>query len=70
LRLRRPELKVVFVSGYASDSIPRIVPDLNTSFLQKPFPVEDLVRTVYEMIAGKRESQTERVSSRPGQTAS
>ncbi|HET7442048.1 MAG TPA: CHASE4 domain-containing protein [Terriglobales bacterium] len=53
LRLRLPELKVVFVSGYASESIPRIVTDGHTAFLQKPFPVEDLVRKVYEMTAGR-----------------
>jgi signal transduction histidine kinase/sensor domain CHASE-containing protein len=50
LRLRRPDLKVVFVSGYASDSIPRIIINSQTSFLQKPFPVEELVRKVYDMI--------------------
>lgn len=49
LRLRIPDLKVVFVSGYASDAIPKIMPDEHTAFLQKPFPVEDLVRKVYEM---------------------
>ena len=51
LRLMRPDLKVVFVSGYASDSIPRITTNARTAFLQKPFPVEDLVRTVHQMIA-------------------
>jgi signal transduction histidine kinase len=50
LRLHRPDLKVVFVSGYASDAIPRIIINSNTSFLQKPFPVEELVRKVYDMI--------------------
>ncbi len=69
LRLRRPDLKVVFVSGYASDSIPRIVPNSYTSFLQKPFPVEDLVRTVYEMIVGKGEETAQNMSSQSGQTA-
>ena len=53
LRLRLPGLKVVFVSGYASDSIPKIVTDGDTAFLQKPFPVVDLVRKVYEMTAGR-----------------
>ena len=52
LRLRLPGLKVVFVSGYASDAIPKIVTDAQTSFLQKPFPVQDLVRKVHEMLAG------------------
>jgi two-component system, cell cycle sensor histidine kinase and response regulator CckA len=52
LRLQLPDLKVVFVSGYASDAIPKIMPDEHTAFLQKPFPVEDLVRKVYEMTAG------------------
>jgi signal transduction histidine kinase/sensor domain CHASE-containing protein len=51
LRLMRPDLKVVFVSGYASDSIPRIATNSRTAFLQKPFPVEELVRTVHQMIA-------------------
>jgi len=52
LRLRLPGLKVVFVSGYASDAIPKIVTDAQTSFLQKPFPVQDLVRKVHEMLTG------------------
>ena len=51
LRLQLPDLKVVFVSGYASDAIPKIMPDEHTAFLQKPFPVEDLVRKVYQMTA-------------------
>jgi PAS domain S-box-containing protein len=50
MRLRKPDLKVVFVSGYASESIPKIVTNAKTSFLQKPFPVQDLIRKVYEMI--------------------
>jgi signal transduction histidine kinase/CheY-like chemotaxis protein len=53
LRLRLPGLKVVFVSGYANESIPKIITDGHTAFLQKPFPVEDLVRKVYEMTAGR-----------------
>jgi len=50
MRLRRPDLKVVFVSGYASESIPKIVTNSKTLFLQKPFPVQELIRKVYEMI--------------------
>jgi signal transduction histidine kinase/sensor domain CHASE-containing protein/CheY-like chemotaxis protein len=50
MRRCRPELGVVFVSGYASDAIPNIVSDGRTAFLQKPFPVEDLVRKVYDML--------------------
>jgi len=53
LRLRLPGLKVVFVSGYASDSIPKIVTDSRTCFLQKPFPVQELVRKVHEMLVAK-----------------
>jgi signal transduction histidine kinase/ActR/RegA family two-component response regulator len=50
LRETRPDLGVVFVSGYASDSIPNIVTDARTAFLQKPFPVEELVRKVYDLM--------------------
>lgn len=53
LRLRLPGLKVVFVSGYASDAIPKIVTDSHTCFLQKPFPVQELVRKVHEMLVAK-----------------
>jgi signal transduction histidine kinase/sensor domain CHASE-containing protein/ActR/RegA family two-component response regulator len=57
LRLRLPGLKAIFVSGYASDSIPKIIPDMFTAFLQKPFPVEDLVGKVSEMLAEKSASE-------------
>ena len=51
LILSRPDLKVLFISGHAEDVISRhgvLVPEVN--FLQKPFPAENLMRKVRELI--------------------
>jgi len=47
----RPELRVVFMSGYTSDVISvRGILDRNSAFLQKPFHLDDLARKVREAL--------------------
>jgi CheY-like chemotaxis protein len=55
----RPELRVLFVSGYADEAITRCgVPEAGSSFLQKPFNPVQLARKVREVLdtdtAGRR----------------
>jgi two-component system cell cycle sensor histidine kinase/response regulator CckA len=51
----RPDLKVIFVSGYADEAIGdrRMLED-GASFLQKPFTLEDLLKKVREVLADRR----------------
>ena len=46
---RRPDVKVLFMSGYADDTI-RDYDALGACFLQKPFAPTDLVRKVREVL--------------------
>jgi two-component system cell cycle sensor histidine kinase/response regulator CckA len=47
LSLLRPEMKVLFMSGYTEDEVvQRGVADLSVAFLQKPFKPIDLARQV------------------------
>ena len=51
LKDRRPELKVLFVSGYADDAIVRHgILEPGIAFLQKPFSPESLARKVREVL--------------------
>ncbi|MGH9530631.1 MAG: response regulator, partial [Terriglobales bacterium] len=51
LRSLRPDLKVLFVSGYAEATVLRQGPiDLSTNFLQKPFSLKALARKIREVI--------------------
>jgi CheY-like chemotaxis protein len=51
LRERRPELKVLFVSGYTDNAIIRHgVLEPGIAFLQKPFSPESLARKVREVL--------------------
>jgi two-component system cell cycle sensor histidine kinase/response regulator CckA len=51
LRERRPELKVLFVSGYTDDAIVRHgILEPGIAFLQKPFTPEALARKVREVL--------------------
>jgi two-component system cell cycle sensor histidine kinase/response regulator CckA len=48
---RRPDLKVVYMSGYTADAIVHhgvLVP--GTAFLQKPFTAESLGRKIQEAL--------------------
>ena len=47
LRVSKPELKALFVSGYSASALaPRGVLDEGVHFLQKPFSLEDLAASV------------------------
>jgi two-component SAPR family response regulator len=51
LILLRPELKVLYISGYTSDAIIRHgVLDSDTAFLQKPFTPHVLTRKVRKVL--------------------
>jgi len=48
---RRPNLKVVFMSGYADDAVPALGRlDKDAVFLQKPFTGERLIKKVHEAL--------------------
>lgn len=52
LRKNHPDLKVIFVSGYAEDAFRKNLPDGEEfNFLPKPFSLKQLVETVKETIA-------------------
>jgi signal transduction histidine kinase/ActR/RegA family two-component response regulator len=54
----RPDLKVIFVSGYADEAIgDRRMLENGASFLQKPFTLEDLLLKVREVLADRRPSR-------------
>jgi two-component system cell cycle sensor histidine kinase/response regulator CckA len=46
LRAKRPDLRVLFVSGNAPDDLPAPDPGAVEAFLQKPFAPDELVRAV------------------------
>jgi two-component system, cell cycle sensor histidine kinase and response regulator CckA len=52
LRTRNPNLKIIFVSGYAEDAFEKNLPDdVKFNFLPKPFTLKQLVATVKETMA-------------------
>ena len=51
LRRRRPDLKIVFVSGYAEEAFANNRPEGQHRFLAKPFSLKTLVATVKETMA-------------------
>jgi two-component system, cell cycle sensor histidine kinase and response regulator CckA len=52
LRVRNPELKIIFVSGYAEDAFQKHLPaDGQFAFLPKPFTLKQLVNAVKETMA-------------------
>jgi two-component system cell cycle sensor histidine kinase/response regulator CckA len=54
LRKRSPDLKVVFVSGYAEEAFAKSLPEGGTfGFLAKPFTLKQLVATVKETVAAE-----------------
>jgi two-component system cell cycle sensor histidine kinase/response regulator CckA len=53
LRKRKPELKIVFVSGYAEDAFAKSLPQGEQfAFLPKPFTLKQLVAAVKETMRG------------------
>jgi len=52
LRRRRPELKVIFISGYAEEAFKKNLPEgEHFTFLPKPFSLKDLVAAVKDTMA-------------------
>lgn len=52
LRLKYSHLKVLFMSGYTTNTLIGQERDKDTTFLQKPFPARDLVTKVQEILDG------------------
>jgi CheY-like chemotaxis protein len=53
LRVRHPELRVLFMSGYADKSMtPNGAPRRGTAYLEKPFTVELLMQRLREVLEG------------------
>jgi two-component system, cell cycle sensor histidine kinase and response regulator CckA len=50
LKTRKPELKVVYTSGYSSDVMGGDIGLRDTMFLQKPYPPPLLAKTVRECL--------------------
>jgi len=54
MRRRNPDLKIIFVSGYAEDAFEKNLPERGQfAFLAKPFTLKQLVATVKETIANE-----------------
>jgi two-component system cell cycle sensor histidine kinase/response regulator CckA len=52
MRARNPDLRVIFVSGYAEDAFEKSLPENQQfSFLPKPFTLSQLVAAVKETMA-------------------
>jgi two-component system, cell cycle sensor histidine kinase and response regulator CckA len=51
LRRRRPDLKIIFVSGYAEEAFANNQPEGQHRFLAKPFELKTLIATVKETMA-------------------
>jgi two-component system cell cycle sensor histidine kinase/response regulator CckA len=52
MRVRNPDLKMIFVSGYAEDAFEKHLPDGGKfAFLAKPFTLKQLVAAVKETMA-------------------
>ena len=63
-RKDRPELPVVFMSGYAADALEASAADIGVAkFLQKPFSLNALAETVRENLARARDKQIETASA-------
>jgi len=51
LTARRPEVKVLFISGYTKGArVPARLDEPETAFLQKPFAPKDLARKAREIL--------------------
>jgi len=52
LRKRHPDLKIIFVSGYAEDAFKKNLPDGEAfNFLAKPFSLKQLVEIVKQVMS-------------------
>jgi len=52
LRRRRPDMKVIFISGYAEEAFKKNLPEGESfTFLPKPFSLKELVAAVKETMA-------------------
>ena len=52
LRKRQPELKIIFVSGYAEEAFSKNLPqDASVQFLPKPFSLKELATAVKQALA-------------------
>ncbi|MEL6747217.1 MAG: response regulator, partial [Pseudomonadota bacterium] len=51
LRRTQPDLKIVFISGYAEDHLKTLTADDEFTYLPKPFQLKDLVWTVKQAMA-------------------
>ena len=59
LRAERPEIKLLFVSGYTNDEVVRRgVSRKDVAFIQKPFTAEELMRKVREVLDRNQEPGT------------
>jgi two-component system cell cycle sensor histidine kinase/response regulator CckA len=53
LRRRQPDIKFIFVSGYAEDAFAKNLPaDAQFGFLPKPFSLKQLASTVKDVLEG------------------
>jgi two-component system cell cycle sensor histidine kinase/response regulator CckA len=52
-REARPDLPVLFISGYAEEQLRKSIDIPNVSFLPKPFSVQQLAETVRDVLARK-----------------
>ena len=63
---KRPETKVLYVSGYNDESIaPMLVPGHRHGFLKKPFTQDDLLKKILSRIPIPSVPLHERTSTRP-----
>ena len=58
LRPLRPDIKVLFTSGYTEEALHRRVLERNAPFLQKPFTEEVLARKVRDVLDEGKETRT------------
>ncbi|MEQ1762449.1 MAG: PAS domain S-box protein [Pyrinomonadaceae bacterium] len=56
LLLQKPDLPILYTSGYPNDAIVRHgVLEMNVNFLQKPFALDDVARKVRDLLEGAKE---------------
>ena len=54
MRARNPNLKIIFVSGYAEDAFEKNLPEgAQFDFLAKPFTLKQLVAAVKNTMSGE-----------------